>query len=259
MNPSERRRFTLAAAGFLAGAATTEFAKGKHRNAHRFGAAAATAFLVPTLLRNCTWWGPVKKTFAAKENEVWLTIDDGPDPTETPRILDVLREFDARATFFCIGRRVNARPDLARAMVDAGHDVQNHTFSHSAFTFWAATPRRAAREIELGSEAIRQATGREPSLFRAPAGLGNAFVHAAAARARLRMVGWSAAGRDGIAHDPEEVLRRILGNIRPGSIILLHENRLAGMAAGQRSRTLERLLAGIDQLQLRTTLPQFQN
>jgi hypothetical protein len=107
VKPEERRRLGLATAGALAGAAAAEFARGNGARAHRFGAAAAGVFLVPTLLRNCGWWGPVMTTFPTRRREVWLTIDDGPDPEETPRVLDVLREF---------GRRLseNIRPaDLA--------------------------------------------------------------------------------------------------------------------------------------------------
>ncbi|MBJ7392166.1 MAG: polysaccharide deacetylase family protein [Chthoniobacterales bacterium] len=255
MKPEERRRAGLCASTLLAVASASCFGSGDKRRAHRLGAAAAAVFLGPTLVRNCAWWGPVATTFAAREREVWLTIDDGPDPDETPRILDTLRAFKARATFFCIGQRVAMNPALARAVVDGGHDVQNHTFSHPAFTFWAALPRRAAEEIRAGSEAIRHATGKQPDLFRAPAGLANAFVHAAAERAKLKMIGWSAAGNDGIAHDREKVLRRILGNARPGSIILLHENRLAGLAPGERARTLEKLIAGLDGLRLCPVIP----
>jgi peptidoglycan/xylan/chitin deacetylase (PgdA/CDA1 family) len=222
------------------------------------GAAAAALFLVPTLVRNCAWWGPIATTFAAQDREVWLTIDDGPDPDETSGILDTLRAFKARATFFCIGQRVAINPALAREVVDAGHDVQNHTFSHPAFTFWATLPRRAVAEIRAGSEAIRHATGKQPSLFRTPAGLANAFVHAAAEHAKLRMIGWSSAGNDGIAHNREKVLRRILDSARPGSIILLHENRLAGSPPGERARTLEKLLVGLDGLRLRTVIPRLE-
>ncbi len=255
MKPGTRRRLGLATAGALAGAAAAEFARGYGEQAHRFGAAAAGVFLVPTLLRNCGWWGPVMTTFPARQREVWLTIDDGPDPEETPRILDVLREFGARATFFCIGRRVAARPALTRAVIEAGHDVQNHTFSHPAFTFWAALPGHVRAEIRRGSQAIREATGKQPRLFRAPAGLANCFVHAATADAGLRLIGWSTAGRDGVAHDPDRALRRILDRVRPGCIILLHENRLPGMAPGQRAQTLHGLLAGLERRRLRTVIP----
>ena len=255
MKPRERRRLGLVTAGALAGAAVAEFARGNGARAHGFGAAAAGVFLVPTLRRNGGWWGPVMTTFPTREREVWLTIDDGPDPEETPRILEVLREFGARATFFCIGRRVAARPGLASAVIEAGHDVQNHTFSHPAFTFWSALPRRARTEIRRGSQAIREATGKQPCLFRAPAGLANAFMHAVAADEKLRLVGWSAAGRDGVHHHPDRVLRRILDRVRPGCIILLHENQLSGMAPGQRAATLQRLLVELENRRLRTVIP----
>lgn len=255
MRPSARRSLGLGVSALLSAFSATALLTGHIRRGHRLGMAAATAFLAPTLMRNCSWWGPVQRHFPTENREVWLTIDDGPDPDETPPILDVLGKFEAKATFFCIGRRVAEEPALARTMAGAGHDLQNHTFSHPASTFWAASPRRAHREIELGSAAIRDATGREPTLFRAPAGLANGFVHAAAEHARLSLVGWSAAGCDGIPHDPDAVIGRILAAVQPGCIILLHENRLPGIAPGQRAVTLRKLLAALANRGLQPIIP----
>jgi len=190
--------------------------------------------------------------FKTKERLVWLTIDDGPDPLDTPEILDVLARYDASATFFAVGRKVDRFPDLARLVVTAGHEMANHTWSHRAFSFWAATPHYARREITRCSESIRAAAGKVPTLFRAPAGLANPCVHGAAMRAELRMLGWSAAGQDGIRHDPQKVIDRISRNLCPGSIILLHEGPVPGIRPGSRAKTLEKLLKELRNQDLKT-------
>lgn len=256
MTPTERRRLGFGATALLTAASAIYFARGKRGQGHRFSIAAASCLLGPTLVRNCSWWGPVMKTFPTRRKEVWLTIDDGPDSDETPSVLEILGKFGAKATFFCIGRRVSARPELVREVVGAGHRVQNHTFSHPSFCYWAAAPKYAAAEIRAGSEAIEEASGKRPHLFRAPAGLANPFVHAAAEREGLRMIGWRVAGLDGIIHQPDKVIERILRTVGPGDIILMHENRLPGMSRGQRARTLESVLLGLADLGLKTTIPE---
>jgi len=246
---------TRRAFGFFAAAALLQFARGKHSGAHLCGMAAAAAVLSPTLLPNCGWWGPVAKRFPATRREVWLTIDDGPDPRDTPEILEVLASHGATATFFGIGRKVDRYPELARAIVAAGHGLENHTWSHPAFSFWAATPSLARREIEEGGQSIFQATGKLPTLFRAPAGLANGWVHRAAARSGLRMIGWSAAGRDGVPHDPDRVVERISANLQPGAIVLLHEGPVPGLRRGVRAQTLARVLENMRERKLKTRPP----
>ena len=241
MKPTARR-LTLALAGTCTALAVAHLLRRDTRQANAFGLLATAAFLTPTLLPNCPWSGPVLRRLDTTEREVWLTIDDGPDPHDTPEILDVLAQHRARATFFVIGRKVWRYPGAARAIAAAGHDLQNHTWSHPACSFWAAPPACARREIDTATEVIHRVTGQSPRFFRAPAGLANPFVHAAAARAGLRLAGWSASGYDGIAHDPDRVLTRLLHALQPGAIILCHEGPVAGLRPGTRARTLDRLL-----------------
>jgi len=246
---------TCASAGALGLAATREALAGSHALAHGLAAAGSAAFLLPTLIRNCPWYGPVVTGFSTQHREVWLTIDDGPDPIETPGVLRVLERHGAVATFFAIGRRILDEPELAKEVVSAGHRLANHTQTHPAGSFWAATPRRARREITRCGEAIREVTGFSTSLFRAPAGLANPFVHAAVESSGLTMTGWSAAGLDGLPHDPHRAVERIMRNVRPGAIILIHEGSLQGMTAGTRGRTLEMLLIRLKEEGYGTCLP----
>lgn len=255
MKQATRRALTCSVSGAFGLAAAGMALTGKFGLAHWLAAIGAATFLIPTLIRNCPWFGPIITSFPASGREIWLTIDDGPDPDETPAVLEVLSKHGAKALFFHIGKRVLERPDLAAAVMNAGHLIGNHTLNHPAATFWAASPRRAASEIARCNDALLSVTGTSPTLFRAPVGFANPFVHAAVEKGSLRMVGWSANGFDGVFHDPERVVERIMGGLRPGGVILIHEARLPGMKPGTRAKTLDMLLRRIADAGYRTVLP----
>lgn len=255
LQPGQRRTVSYLSAGALSCTALQQLACGSFGNAHLLSFASTGILLVPTLLRNCSWFGPVETRFHTSQREVWLTIDDGPDPHDTPEMLDVLAEHQARATFFAIGTRILRWPHLAQKIIAAGHQLQNHTLNHPSGSFWLASPHRAEREISMASEAIASTTGIIPTLFRAPVGLANPFVHAAAEKNGLRMIGWSAAGWDGLPHQPDRVIERIVRSLRPGAIILLHEGAMKGMPRSTRARTLHRLLCRLEAEGYSTTLP----
>jgi peptidoglycan/xylan/chitin deacetylase (PgdA/CDA1 family) len=239
-------------AGLAAGAIYRAL-RGHPSSAHRWAFAATASFLLPTLTPNSSWFGPVMRRLPTDQREIWLTIDDGPDPHDTPEILEVLNHHRARASFFVIGRKVWRYPTTARAIAAAGHDLQNHTWSHQAGSFWAISPARARREITAAQDVIQRTTGQKPRFFRAPAGLTNPFVHSAAARAGLHVVGWSTRGYDGVAHEPARVIERILANIRPGSIVLLHEGPVNRLKPGTRAKTLDHLLHHLNARGYRST------
>ena len=223
-----------------------------------FAAAGAAGLLIPSLLRNCSLYGQVITSFVPEDRQVWLTIDDGPTPENTLEMLDVLSRNDAKATFFCIGRRIADHPELAAAIHTARHSLQNHTFSHSVGTFWATTRRRASLEIRQCNRLIQTTSGLAPRQFRAPAGLANPFLHRAVEDAGLSFVGWSASGLDGVPRDPKPVIQRIMHSVKPGAIILLHESSLKNMRPGTRARTLESLLKRLHEEGYTTTIPSLQ-
>ena len=162
------------------------------------------------------------RRFATPRREVWLTIDDGPDPEDTPQIITLLAAQGARATFFVIGERAAAHPALIRAITAAGHEVAHHTYTHPLGAFWCASPARVARELDDGLAALR-AAGVTPTRFRPPAGIKNLWL-AAALRARgLTSVGWSARGLEHWPGGVEAVAARTLRGLAPGAILLLHE------------------------------------
>jgi len=204
--------------------------------------------LFPTLVANCQWWGPVLTHFETPRREVWLTIDDGPDPIQTPRLLEILRRFEAKATFFVIGERAAKFPAALEAIRNSGHEVANHTATHPSATFWCLPPGRIAQEIDRCAVATRY--------FRAPAGMKNFFVHPALARRKMALVGWTVRGLDTSSQDADAVAARILGKIRPGAIILLHEGHRTATDADFHPRCLERTLAALTSANYRCVLPQ---
>ena len=164
----------------------------------------------------------VHSRFRTVRREVWLTIDDGPDPEDTPKILELLAEHGAKATFFVIGANVAANPELARAIARAGHEVAHHTYSHPMATFWCASPARVACELDAATRALRK-EGIEPTRFRAPVGIKSLWLGSALAIRKLTYVGWSARGLEVRCRSADEVADRVTRGIEPGAILLLHE------------------------------------
>jgi peptidoglycan/xylan/chitin deacetylase (PgdA/CDA1 family) len=203
--------------------------------------------LFPTLVANCQWWGPVMTRFNTREREVWLTIDDGPDPIHTPRMLEILDRFDARATFFVIGERAATFPQEMAAIRAAGHGIAHHTFSHPSGAFWCLPPSRIAFELDHD-----RANGR---YFRSPAGMKNFFVHPALRRRNLQLVGWTVRGLDTVSHDPDAVAARIMRKLKPGAIVLLHEGHRTVSHPEFHPRCLEKTLAGLTRAGYRCVLP----
>jgi len=162
---------------------------------------------------------------------VAITIDDGPEPEVTSRVLDLLDEHQARATFFCIGERVNRHPALARAIVARQHEIGNHTYRHLK-RFSLLGPRGVAQEIARAQEAIGSATGEVARFFRAPAGLRNPFLEPALTRANLQLVSWTRRGFDTVNGSAAGVLDSLTRHLRSGDILLLHDGHAARTPSG---------------------------
>ncbi len=191
---------------------------------------------------DCSWFGPVLTRFRPTRKQVWLTIDDGPDPCFTPQTLRLLERFNARATFFLVGQRVERNPELVRRIIAQGHTVGNHSATHRFRSFWAAGPKTAAEEIDGGAAAIAKAVGVIPNWFRAPVGLANCFVRAALSERNMALIAWSARGLDGVPTTREKTLARIFSTIRPGAIVLLHEGSSVGRQFRDNQPILEAVL-----------------
>lgn len=211
--------------------------------------------LYPTLRARSGWLGPVITSFHTDANEVWLTIDDGPDAEDTPVILEILRSHDAHATFFVKGKNVRALPDLARRIVAEGHTLGNHSDTHPSGSFWCLSPGRIAREIDGCNAAIEEATGVRPSLFRAPVGMKNPFVHPLLERRGMPLVGWSSRGFDGVHPEAGQVVSRIMKDIAPGAIVLLHEGKTGRDGSRVSPEIIGSLLQELDSRGYRCVIP----
>lgn len=172
------------------------------------------------------WFGPFICRGNRSRRWIALTFDDGPDARSTPALLELLREAKVCAAFFCVGQRVAENRDLAARIVHDGHLVGNHSWAHSHATNFFSVAR-LRDELTRAQRIIQEATGVAPRWFRPPMGLSNPRVFRVARALGLSVVGWSARGFDTQITDPERVVRRILRQIRPGAIVLLHDGNVS--------------------------------
>lgn len=181
-------------------------------------------YMVQIMKASACGLGPAVTHFRTTHREVWLTIDDGPDPASTPIILAQLEAQGARATFFLIGEKVQRHPELVAEILRRGHTIGNHTQTHPCSWFWIASAKKTAGQIDACAQALRNAGAGSTTLFRPPVGLKNHALHRQLAQRGLDLILWSARGFDAITHNPAKVLKRITADLQPGTIILVHEN-----------------------------------
>jgi peptidoglycan/xylan/chitin deacetylase (PgdA/CDA1 family) len=197
--------------------------------------------LLHALLPGCEW---TATPTVASTPVIYLTFDDGPIPDETPWVLEQLAQFEARATFFCVGDNVAHYPAIARAALAAGHRLGNHTYHH--VSAWKAAPAEYLTEVQQGQQVLAEtaftSTDNAPPLplFRPPYGrLTRSLIRELTPDYRIIM--WSVLTRDydpGLA--PEKCLRLALAAIRPGDIVVFHDSR---KASARLRYVLPRLLA----------------
>lgn len=180
-----------------------------------------------------TLLGPnLRRLPTAGRAEVVLTFDDGPDPEVTPRVLDLLDQYGARASFFCIGARARANPHLVRDIVRRGHTVENHTDRHP-YHFAALPPDRLRREIAAAQGTLAGLAGTPPCFFRAPMGLRSPLLQPVLAGQGLRLVSWTRRALDGLRGDPVAAGARLRRGLAAGDVLLLHDGGAARTPDGR--------------------------
>lgn len=150
-----------------------------------------------------------------------MSFDDGPSPTLTPKLLDLLKQRGIKVTFFVIGQNVEHAPQIVARAAAEGHEIGNHTWDHASLT--KLSDIRVQEEINKTSDAIFQATGKKPVLFRPPYGAVNPRVHGWIDQDGMKVVLWSVDPNDWKRPGSAVVERRILTGAKPGSIILSHD------------------------------------
>jgi peptidoglycan-N-acetylglucosamine deacetylase len=179
---------------------------------------ARTHWILPLALPLLTWRKP------AASNSIYLTFDDGPTPGVTDAILDILDEHSAKATFFCVGQAIESAPRIFERILDSGHSVGNHTFQHLSGT--NTTVREYLGDIERCDQLLRPRVKMQPTSFRPPyaqltvrQGLGILY--------RRPIVLWDVNSMDYRSNEnSESIADRVIQNMRPGSIVLLHDSLL---------------------------------
>ena len=193
------------------------------------------ALTVAGLWPRSRWLGANLLTLscAARDaQQIAITIDDGPNPNVTPAVLDILDAFDAKASFFCVGKKVKSYPALAREILRRGHGVENHSYAHRHhFSLMLMGALRS--EITQAQDIICQTTGCAPQYFRAPAGLRNPLLDPVLHSLDLRLATWTRRGFDTVTSNSDTVLARLENNLSPGDILLLHDGNCAHTLQGQ--------------------------
>jgi peptidoglycan/xylan/chitin deacetylase (PgdA/CDA1 family) len=198
-------------------------------------AASAAAAGYQSMAPTGQWYGKTFTGQAQGAKQLALTYDDGPNDPHTGHLLEVLARHRVKATFFCIGRYVQQRPDLVRELIDAGHSVGNHTFTHPLLTFKSAAELR--QEFTDCRSALQDAVGAHSNLFRPPFGGRRPAVLKIARELGLQPVMWNVTGYDWSAPPAEVIERKCVNQIRDGSVILLHDGGHKQMGA-DRSQTV---------------------
>jgi peptidoglycan/xylan/chitin deacetylase (PgdA/CDA1 family) len=198
-------------------------------------AAVATAAGYQSMAPTGQWYGQTFVAGARGSTQIALTYDDGPNDPHTLKLLEVLSKHDVRATFFMMGRYVRERPDVARAVAQAGHVIGNHTFTHPNLIFKSAAQTR--RELVKCRQALQEAIGEHSNLFRPPFGGRRPATLRIARELGMQPVMWNVSGHDWEAPSADAIEKKIAGQIRGGDVILLHDGEHRAFGA-DRARTV---------------------
>jgi peptidoglycan/xylan/chitin deacetylase (PgdA/CDA1 family) len=195
------------------------------------------------------------------QHKIALTFDDGPQDVYTPQILDILKKYHVKATFFLIGKNVEAFPEVAKRIAQEGHCIGNHTYSHPDLIL--KNKEQIRLELQKTEEAIYNATGVRPYLFRPPYGADNHWVSLEVENLGYVIIQWSVSGLNGRKDSRfDKLAQKVITNTKNGSIILLHDgNRLSNKI--DRSQIIKALPIIIETLQRQgyqfVTIPELLN
>ena len=192
-------------------------------------AAAASAAGYQSMSPTGQWFGETFAHGLRGSKQIALTYDDGPNDPYTLKLLDVLAKHSVQATFFMIGRYVRQRPDIARAVAQAGHVIGNHTFTHPRLIFQSGAQTRT--ELLQCRSALQDAIGKHSNLFRPPFGGRRPVTLRVARELGLQTVMWNVTGHDWNAPPAAMIERKVARQMRGGDVILLHDGGYRALGA----------------------------
>lgn len=169
-------------------------------------------------------WGVYLKSLCRNPKRgrvVALTFDDGPNFVQTPKVLDVLKEYNVKACFFCIGKEAENNKELLKRISDEGHVIGNHSYNHTP-SFPILSVRGMVNDLKRCGSLLEEVTGKKTQLFRPPYGVTNPTVAKAVKKLGYITVGWNIRSLD-TSRTQEATLKRIKRRLKDGSVILLHD------------------------------------
>jgi len=187
------------------------------------GIALDAVLLYAVLERRAPLWGRIVSRGRPRTPAIAITFDDGPTEPYTSQILDVLRGFGARATFFVLGVRAESASEVVRRAASEGHEIGNHTWDHAPLPL--RTPSTMRQTIRRTSDLVQRITGRRPRVFRAPFGWRNPWLAGAARREGCEPIAWTVGVYDTDRPGADTIVERAIGGFVDGSILLLHDGR----------------------------------
>ena len=164
---------------------------------------------------------PVYHSHSNGGKQIALTFDDGPHPSQTQRILDILDRYGVKATFFMIGVNVENYPEAAKEVVQRGHEIGNHTYSHSHLNHMGVGSLSA--ELEKCEDALEKICEYRPRLFRPPEGYLSDGVFECAEQGEYSLILWSIDTRDWEIKNTQRIVETVLSNVKAGDIVLMHD------------------------------------
>lgn len=157
-----------------------------------------------------------------KSNEIAITFDDGPHPKFTPKVLELLKKHNAKATFFLIGKNAKQYPEIVKKIIEDGHTIGNHTFNHST-NFGFLNTKQVIDELNQTDTIIASITNKKLHLFRPPFGVTNPSIAKAVKRTEHQVIGWNNRSLDTKLKQESKIFNRITRKLQKGDIILLHD------------------------------------
>lgn len=158
------------------------------------------------------------------QKNIAITFDDGPNET-TLLVLDVLKKYDVKAAFFCIGKNIEQYPEILERIIEEGHLVGNHSYSHSHF-FDFYRKDKVIQELAQTDALIEKITGKKVNFFRPPYGVTTPSIRRALEVSKHKVIGWNIRSMDGLVKSENMILSRVLKRVAPGSVVLLHDTSL---------------------------------